>query len=98
MSPVRDWIRQSRSMCLPWTCGPVIDLSCTRRIPAPVTCLDRQAAKSTCAAASEMPGRLAQIRREESGDVPPADSWLPGHSPVQEASLLLGDLWVAKMA
>ena len=50
------------------TCrGLVIDLSCTRRIPAPVTCLDHQAAKSACAAASEVPGRLAQIRREESG-------------------------------
>jgi len=47
--------------------GLVIDLSWTRRIPAPVTCLDHQAAKSACAAASEVPGRLAQIRREASG-------------------------------
>jgi hypothetical protein len=64
MSPVRDWIRQSRSC----TCGGlVIDPSCTRRIPAPVTCMDHQAAKSAWATASEVPGRLAQIRREESG-------------------------------
>ena len=56
--------------------GLVVDLSCTRRIPAPVTCLDYQAAKSACAAASEVPGRLAQIRREESGDVPSATSVL----------------------
>jgi hypothetical protein len=51
-------------MYLPWTCRLVIDLSCTRRIPAPVTCMDHQAAKSASAAASEVPGRLAQIRRE----------------------------------
>ena len=56
--------------------GLVMDLSCTRRIPAPVTCLDHQAAKSACAAASEVPGRLAQSRREESGDVPSATSVL----------------------
>jgi hypothetical protein len=30
--------------------GLVIDLSWTRRIPAPVTCLDHQAVKSACAA------------------------------------------------
>jgi len=44
-----------------WTC-PV-----PAAIPVPVTCLDHQAAKSACAAASEVPGRLAQIRREASG-------------------------------
>jgi hypothetical protein len=34
--------------------GLVMDLSCTRRIPAPVTCLDHQATKSAYAAASEV--------------------------------------------
>ena len=64
--PVRDWIRQSRSMCLPWTGDrPVM----YRRIPAPVTCLDHQAAKSACAAASEVPGRLAQKRQDRHLDL-----------------------------
>src|SRR5882724_3110788 len=59
------------------TCrGLVMDLSCTRRIPAPVTCLDHRAAKSACADASVVPGQLAQIRREESRDVPSATSAL----------------------
>jgi hypothetical protein len=49
--------------------GLLIDLSCTRRIPAPVTRLDHQPAKAACAAASEVPGRLGQTQREESGDV-----------------------------
>ncbi len=67
MSPGQGLDRQSRSMDLPWTCGLVMDLSCTRRIPAPVTCLDHQAAKSGCATASEVPGRLAPIRRKAPG-------------------------------
>jgi len=57
MSPVRDRIRQSRSMCLPWTGDrPVMYPPYT----CAVTCLDHQAAKSACAAASEVPGRPAQ--------------------------------------
>jgi len=56
--------------------GLVMDLSCTRRIAAPAACLHHQAATSAWAAASEVPGRLTQIRREQSGGVPSATSAL----------------------
>ena len=43
MSPVRDWIQQARSMCLPWTGdGPVMYPPCTCAGDMP----GRQAAKS----------------------------------------------------
>jgi len=55
VSPVRDWIRRSRSC----TCrGLVMDLSSTCRIPAPVT---RRITRLRCplvAAASQVPSRL----------------------------------------
>ena len=68
VSPVRDWIRRSRSC----TCrGLVMDLSCTCRIPAPVT---RRITRLRCplvAAVSKAPGRLVDVDlAKESGGVP----------------------------
>ncbi len=55
MFPVRDWIQWSRSC----TCsGLVLDLSCTCRIPAPVTSLITSQRRPLVASAREVPGRL----------------------------------------
>lgn len=55
MFPVRDWIRRSRSCT--WS-GLVLDLSCTCRIPAPVTSLITSQRRPLVASAREVPGRL----------------------------------------
>lgn len=55
VSLVRDWIGRSRSC----TCrGLVMDLSCTCRIPAPVTCRITRLRCPLVAAVSQVPGGL----------------------------------------